>query len=165
MGDAKAQISFNTKEWIDMRRGFGFIGLLVTVILFVIVGAIAYNVGWSDGVNTHLPAVTQTGDGTTVPAYYYGQHYWGGPGFGFFGILWFLLIVFGLFWLFRLAFFGRRMWGGGGWGGGWGYGHKGGYGPGIPPGIDERMQEWHKKAHGEQGSSGTTPPPPDTRTV
>jgi|GEM_PF-904693 len=158
MGDAKAQISFNTKEWIDMRRGFGFIGLLVTVILFVIVGAIAYNVGWSDGVNTHLPAVTQ-GDG--APAYYYGPHYWGG-GFGFFGVLWFLFILLGLFWLFRLAFFGRRMWGGGGWG----YGHKGGYGPGIPPGIDERMQEWHKRVHGEQ-SSGTTPPPPppDTRTV
>jgi hypothetical protein len=151
-----------------MRRGFGFIGLLVTVIVLVIVGAIAYNVGWSDGVNTHLPAATQAADGTTVPAYYYGgPHYWGGPGFGFFGILWFLLIVFGLFWLFRLAFFGRRMWGGGGWGGGWGYGHKGGYGPGIPPGIDERMQDWHKKAHGEPGSSGSTPPPPppDTRTV
>jgi hypothetical protein len=165
MGDAKAQISFNTKEWIDMRRGFGFIGLLVTVILFVIVGAIAYNVGWSDGVNTHLPAVAQ-GDGTAVPAYYYGEH-WGG-GFGFFGIFWFLLVLFGLFWLFRLAFFGRRMWGGGGgWGGGWGYGHKGGYGPGIPPGIDERMQEWHKKAHGEPSSSGSTPPPPppDTRAV
>jgi len=141
-----------------MRRGFGFIGLLVTVILFVIVGAIAYNVGWTDGVNTHLPAVTQ-GDG--APAYYYGPHYWGG-GFGFFGVLWFLFILLGLFWLFRLAFFGRRMWGGGGWG----YGHKGGYGPGIPPGIDERMQEWHKRVHGEQ-SSGTTPPPPppDTRTV
>ena len=144
-----------------MRRGFGFVGLLVTVILLVIVGAIAYNVGWSDGVNTHLPAATQ-GDGAP---YYYGPHYWGGGGFGFFGILWFLLIVFGLFWLFRIAFFGRRMWGGG-WGykGGWGYGH----GPGIPPGIDERMQEWHKRAHGEQPPAGTAPPPPpptDTRSV
>jgi hypothetical protein len=142
-----------------MRRGFGFVGLLVTVILFVIVGAIAYNVGWSDGVNTHLPAATQ-GDGAP---YYYGPHYWGG-GFGFFGLFWFLLILFGIFWLFRIAFFGRRMWGGGGWG------YKGGFGPGhghgIPPGIDERMQEWHKRAHGEQ-PSGTTPPPPptDTRSV
>src|SRR6266516_2169268 len=92
-----------------MRRGFGLAGLLVTVILLVVVGAIAYNVGWSDGVNTHLPAATQ-GDGT--PAVYYGPHYWGG-GFGFFGILWFLLILFGIFWLFRIAcwgFFGRRMW-------------------------------------------------------
>src|SRR6266568_4502667 len=99
-----------------MRRGFGLAGLLVTGPLRVVVRAIAYNVGWSDGVNTHLPAATQ-GDGT--PAVYYGPHYWGG-GFGFFGILWFLLILFGIFWLFRIAFwgfFGRRM-----WGGGWGYG-------------------------------------------
>jgi hypothetical protein len=141
-----------------MRRGFGLIGLLVTAILLVGVGVIAYNVGYSDGVSTHLPAVT-AGDGAP---YYYGPHYWGG-GFGFFGILWFLLIVFGLFWLFRIAFFGRRM-----WGGGWGYkgGYGPGHGPGIPPGIDERMQEWHRRAHGEQPPSGTTPPPPaDTRSV
>ena len=144
-----------------MRRGFGLIGLLVTAILLVVVGAIAYNVGYSDGVSTHLPAVA-TGDGAP---YYYGPHYWGG-GFGFFGVLWFLLILFGIFWLFRIAFFGRRMWGGG-WGykGGFGYGP--GHGPGIPPGIDERMQEWHRRAHGEQPPSGTTPPPPptDTRSV
>src|SRR5439155_26368834 len=95
-----------------MRRGFGLIGLLGTVILLVIVGAIAYNVGWSEGVNTHLPAATQGG---AAPAYYYGPHFFG-AGFGIFGLFWFLLIVFGLFWLFRIAFFGRRMWGGGGWG-------------------------------------------------
>src|SRR5881275_2875038 len=88
-----------------MRRGFGLIGLLGTVILLVIVGAIAYNVGWSEGVNTHLPAATQAGG---APAYYYGPHFFG-AGFGIFGLLWFLLIVFGLFWLFRIAFFGRRM--------------------------------------------------------
>lgn len=153
-----------------MRRGFGFVGLLVTVILLIIVGAIAYNVGWSDGVNTHLPAVTQTGDGTTtVPAYYYGgPHYWGGPGFGIFGIFWFLLILFGIFWLFRLAFWGfagRRMWGGGGWGYGRGFGPGG---QGRWGSFEERAQEWHRKQHGDQPpTSGTTPPPPptDTRSV
>ena len=148
-----------------MRRGFGLVGLLATVILLVIVGAIAYNVGWSDGVNTHLPAATQ-GDG--APAYYYGPHYWGG-GFGVFGILWFLLILFGIFWLFRIAFwgfFGRRM-----WGGGWGYGRGWGYGPGMGGGyksFEERAQEWHRRQHGEQppAESGSTPPPPaDTRSV
>src|SRR5438067_9632236 len=141
-----------------MRRGFGLAGLLATVILLVIVGAIAYNIGWSEGVNTHLPAATQAGDG----AAYYGPHYWGGGfGFGLFGIFWFLLIVFGLFWLFRIAFFGRRMWGGGGWG------HKGGYGYGPGQSFEERAQEWHKRQHGEQPPSGTTPPPPptDTRSV
>ncbi len=139
-----------------MRRGFGLIALVVTTILLAIVGVIAYNVGWSDGLATHVPAGT-----AEVPPYYYGY----GPhfGFGIFGLFWFVFIVFGLFWLLRLAFFGRRHWGGG-------WGHKGGgYGYGIPPGIDERMQEWHKRAHGEQPSgSGTTPPPPpppDQRSV
>ena len=44
-----------------MRRGFGLIGALVTVIVLVVVGAIAYNIGWSEGVNTHLPAAAQGG--------------------------------------------------------------------------------------------------------
>lgn len=150
-----------------MRRGIGLVGLLATVILLVIVGAIAYNVGWSDGVNTHLPAATQ-GDG--APGNYYGPHYWGG-GFGLFGILWFLLILFGIFWLFRLAFwgfFGRRM-----WGGGWGYGRGWGYGPGRPgmgggfKNFEERAQEWHRRQHGEQPPAGseTPPTPKDVRSV
>lgn len=137
-----------------MRRGFGLIGLVMTAILLAIVGVIAYNVGWSDGLATHVP----DGAAAVPPPYYYGY----GPhwGFGIFGFFWFLFVVFVLFWLFRLAFFGRRP-----WGGGWGY--KGGRGYGMPPGIDERMQEWHKRAHGEQPSTpGTTsPPPPDQRSV
>ena len=145
-----------------MRRGFGIAGLLVTAILLVIVGVIAYNVGWSDGVNTHLPAAANSGDG--APAYYYGYGFH--PFFAGFGILWFLLILFGIFWLFRLAFWGfagRRMMGG--WGGG--YGHKGGYGRGGFGSFEERAQEWHRRQHGEQPPSGTTPPPPppDTRSV
>ena len=139
-----------------MRRGFGLIGALITVIVLVIVGAIAYNIGWSEGVNTHLPAAANQANG--APYYYgYGFH----PFFAGFGILWFLFIVFGLFWLFRIAFFGRRMWGGGGWG------HKGGYGYGPGQSFEERAQEWHKRQHGEQPPSGTTPPPPptDTRSV
>lgn len=140
-----------------MRRGFGVIGLVMTAILLVIVGVIAYNVGWSDGVSTHLPAGT-----AAVPPYYYGYgphaFGWGFGLFGLFGLFWFLFIVFGLFWLLRFAFFGRRM-----WGGGWGYGH-GGHGHGMPPAIDERMQEWHKRAHGGPPSP-PPPPPPDQRSV
>src|SRR3989441_6055108 len=131
-----------------MRRGFGLIGALITVIVLVIVGAIAYNIGWSEGVNTHLPAAANQANG--APYYYgYGFH----PFFAGFGILWFLFILFGIFFLLRLAFFGRRMWGGGG------YGRKWGYGPG-PGGFEERAREWHKREHGEQPPSGTTPPPP-----
>jgi len=118
-----------------MRRGFGFVGLLVTIILLTIVGVVAYNVGWSDGLSTHVP------QGTAVAP----------P---------FLFIVFAFFALLRFAFFGRRHWGGG-------WGSKGGYGHGMPSPIDERMQEWHKRAHGEQpsGSDATPPPPPDQRSV
>ena len=148
-----------------MRRGFGLIGLLFTTIVLVIVGAIAYNVGLSDGVAQHLPA------GTTAPGpYYYGYGPGWGAGFGFFGFLWFLFVLFIIFGVLRFLFFGRRM-----WGGGWGYGHgmgPGGHGwkggSGVPPAIEERMQEWHKRAHGEQPSSSSTPPPPpppDQRTV
>jgi hypothetical protein len=136
-----------------MRRGFGLIGLLITTILLAIVGAIAYNVGWSDGVATHLPA-----GAAAAPPYYYGY----GPhwGFGIFGFFWFLFVVFVLFGLLRFAFFGRRHFGGG-------WGSKAGHGHGIPPAIDDRMQEWHKRAHGEQPPSSATPPPPppDQRSV
>src|SRR5438270_8675036 len=143
-----------------MRRGFGLIGLLVTLIVLVIVGTVAYNIGWSEGVNTHLPAA---GTANGAP-YYYGPHF--GGGFGFLGIFWFLLILFGIFWLFRLAFWGfagRRM-----MGGGWGHGRGWGYGPGGgPQSFEERAQEWHRKQHGEQPPSGSTPPPSpaDTRSV
>jgi hypothetical protein len=142
-----------------MRRGFGLLGVVVTAILLVIVGVIAYNVGWSDGVSTHLPAATQ-GDG--APAYYYGGPHWFGAGFGLFGLFWFLLILFGIFWLFRFAFWGfgarRMMGGGGGYGPGRGYGW--GYGGHT---FEERAQEWHRKQHEEKGT--TPPPPPDTGSV
>jgi phosphotransferase system glucose/maltose/N-acetylglucosamine-specific IIC component len=136
-----------------MRRGFGIGAAILTVIVLVIVGAIAYNIGWSAGVGTHLP------DGATnvPPGYYYGYGGWH-AGFGIFGFLWFLLILFGVFWLFRLAFWGRR------WRGGW-------YGPGMGGGhhygsFEERAQEWHRRQHGEQPSgTATPPPPPDTRSV
>jgi hypothetical protein len=142
-----------SKGDIHMRRGFGLIGLVVTAILLTIVGVIAYNVGWSDGLATHVPA----GTAVAPPDYYYGY----GPhwGFGIFGFFWFLFVLFILFGLLRFAFFGRRHWGGSGWG------HKGGYG--VPPAqseLDERMHEWHKRAHGEQPPASSTPPP-DQRTV
>jgi hypothetical protein len=148
------------KGAIDMRRGFGIFGLVATAILLAIVGAIAYNIGWSDGVNTHVAA------GTAVAPVNYGYGPGWGEGFGIFGLLWFLFVLFVLFSLFRLVFFGRRMMGGG-WGRGWGHG-RGFYGHGMPSGIEERMQDWHKRAHGEQAPASpgnTPPPPPDQQTV
>jgi hypothetical protein len=135
-----------------MRRGFGFLWVALTSILLVGVGVIAYQAGWSEGAATHVV----NGVTTTVPYYYDGPHFFG---FGFFGFLFFLFL---LFVLFRIARFGRG-WGRGGWGHrGWGPGgYYGGQGGGVPPAIDEKMQEWHKRAHGEQ--TAPVPPPPDQK--
>jgi len=108
-----------------MRRGFGLLWLALTTIFLVIVGVVAYQVGWSDGAATHVA----DGAAAAVPYYYYGPHFFG---FGLFGFLFFLFL---LFVIFRIAAF--------------------------PPAIDERMQEWHKRAHGEPAPA----PPSDTKTV
>ena len=123
-----------------MRRGFGLIWLAVTLVIVAVVGVVSYQAGLA----THLPAEA------AIPPNYYEPHFFG---FGLFGVLFF---VFLLFLLFRVARFGR--WAGGGWGGGWKHS---GYGGGVPPAIEERMQEWHKHAHGEQ--TAPVPPPPDQK--
>jgi hypothetical protein len=122
-----------------MRRGFGLFWLALTLVIVAVVGVVSYQAG----VATQLPA------GAAVPSNYYEPHFFG---FGLFGLLFFTFL---LFLLFRVASFGR--WGGGGWGhGGWKHGV---YGGGVPPALEERMQEWHKRAHGEP----TPPPPSDQR--
>jgi hypothetical protein len=121
-----------------MRRGFSFLWVVLTGVIAAIVGVASYQAG----VSTQLPA------GAALPPYYYEPHFYG---FGLFGIL-FLVFIF--FLLFRILSFGRWAGSRGGWGhGGW---KQGG---GVPPAIEDRMQEWHKRAHGEQAA----PPPPDQR--
>lgn len=138
-----------------MRRGFGLIWVLVTAIVIATVGVIAYQAGWSDGFAQHAPSAA-VGTPYPYPYYYgaYGPHFFG---FGWiFGLLFFLFF---LFFLVRLARFGR-------WGGGWGHGGPGmhSHGGGVPPAIEERMKEWHQRAHGEPPApTSGTPPPPDQR--
>ena len=120
-----------------MRRCVSFLWVVLTGVIAAVVGVASYQAG----VSTQLPA------GAALPPYYYEPHFFG---FGLFGVLFFLFL---LFLLFRIASFGRRGWGGGG-----GWKHHG-YGGGVPPAIEERMQEWHKRAHGEQPAT----PPPDQR--
>lgn len=136
-----------------MRRGFGILGLVVTLFIIGVVGVIAYNIGWSDGLGQHLPAATSTAPAPGYYPYYYGY----GPhffGFGWiFGLLFFLFI----FWLLARLVFGFGRWGhmGRGWG----------YGGGWHQYRDERMREWHDRAHSGQagGESGSqSPPPPPT---
>ncbi len=147
-----------------MRRGFGIIGLVATLILLAVVGVIAYQVGWSDGLAQHVPAATDGGSTAVAPyPYYYG--WYGGPGFGhfgwIFGLLFFLFFVFIFFRIVAFGIFGGWRRGGWGYGRGWGMYGSGG-GGGIPPAIDERMRDWHRQAHGEAPAQGTpsTPPPP-----
>ena len=63
-----------------MRRGFGIIGLVLTLIVIAAVGVIAYQVGWSDGFAQHVQAATNGGT-TAVAPYPYGYGWYGGPGF------------------------------------------------------------------------------------
>jgi hypothetical protein len=71
-----------------------------------------------------------------------------GPGHGWFpfGFLLFPLLFFGLFFLFRAAFWGRR-WGGPG-------------GPHGPWGRGGAFDEWHRRQHDEGGAAGTGDEPP-----
>lgn len=144
-----------------MRRGLGFLGLLVTIVIVAVVGVIAYQAGWSDGFGQHLPAAgTAAAPGGYYPYYYGGPHFFG---FGWiFGLLFFLFFIWLLFRIAGFAMWGRRW----GYGGGWKR-HDGG-GGGMPSMFDERMREWHQRVHsGQPGSEtpsspGSPPPPPPT---
>ena len=118
----------------------GIVGVIVTLLVAAVVGVGAYQLGVAQGLATTGTAV--------VPGVYYHPFFFGG--FGFLGFLFPLLFIFVIFALLRGAFWG-------GWGhryGGWGHGPYGG-----DPGS--RLEDWHKRAHGETPSSpesGTTPP-------
>jgi hypothetical protein len=112
-----------------MRSRFAFLWVLTTAVIAGIAAYIAY----AAGVATHVTATAATG------AVYYHPVF----GFGFF--LPILLIV-----LLFLALRPRR-WGSGGWGG-----HRTG---GLPPHLEQRLQDWHRGAHGESGA-GTPPEGP-----
>jgi hypothetical protein len=137
-----------------MRRGFGFLALVVTVVIIAVVGVIAYQAGWSDGFAQHVPEAGSTAAPAAYYPYYYGPHFFG---FGWiFGLLFFLFI----FWLLARLVFGFGRWGrmgrmGPGYGGGW---HQ--Y-------RDERMKEWHDRVHSGQGgqSESQSPPPPPPTTA
>jgi hypothetical protein len=148
-----------------MRR-FGFIGLLVTVLIVGVAGTIGYNWGYSAGL-----ANTAAANGAAV---IYGPGYGWGGGFPLFGLLFGLFFLFLIFGLIR-----RAAWG---WGGGRGhyagYGHaRGGWGRGpwggsdsehtgaakdVPPFVDGMLKDWHRQAHDQPRSStaGTDAPPP-----
>lgn len=120
----------------------GIIGLLVAI------GIGSYNAGVTAGLADTGTAVAS---GATV-VYQHGPYvgHWGwGPGFGFFGFLFWILAFFLIFALLRAAIgwgrYGRRDWGE----------HHGRYN-----GPRDHFDEWHRRAHHEGpdapagGSSG-----------
>jgi hypothetical protein len=109
-----------------MRSRFAFLWVLATAVIAGIAAYIAYGAG----VATHITSTAAAGGAVYYPPFL---------GFGFFLPL--LVIV-----LLVLALRPRR------WGGGWG-GHRMG---GVPPHLEQRLQDWHRGAHGETGAA--TPP-------
>src|SRR5579859_2988672 len=108
-----------------MRRGFVWIWAAMTAVVAGLAGFFSYQAGWAAGLATKLPA-----DGVAPPYYYYGPHL-----FWFFPFLPLLFLFLILFFVFRA---GRRGWGGGhpGWR------------------MEERLQQWHRQAHGDQPPAG-----------
>jgi hypothetical protein len=96
-------------------------------VMALLVGVVAYQVGLSQGLAMTMPAVG------AVPAAYYYPHW--GYGFGFFGFLLPLFLLFLFFGAMRAAFGGGR----GGHGRGWGNGR-------------ERIEQIHRELHGEKPS-------------
>jgi len=122
--------------------GRGFFGVLAVIVMVAVlagIGITAYNAGVSEGVAEAARAAQAAGDTPAVvfPPYaglHYG-HGWGG-GFGFFGIIFWILGFFLIVGLLRAAF-GWGRWGGGGQGGP----GRGGWN------RDERIAEMHRELH------------------
>ena len=115
-------------------NGYGRYGLarvLLGTLLALVVGVVAYNLGFSQGLAQHVAA-------PPPGAYPWPAHAWG---VGFFPVLFFVLFWFLALRLVFWGFVGRRAWRyGRGCGPGYGYGYGGG---GLPPVFDE----WHRRAH------------------
>ena len=116
--------------------GRSLLGVFAAILLAIVVGVGAYDLGLSQ-------AVAQTGAAAAPAVGYYGPH-----AFGFwffpFGFLFPLLFFFLIFGLLRAAF----------WGGRWG--HRGYYGDHSHD-VPGRFEEWHQRAHGQTGTGPTDP--------
>ncbi len=132
-----------------MSRGFGFIGVLVTLVILGIAGTIGYSLGWHAGLSATAGGATST--------IVYAPWGFGFPFFGFLFTILFLFLIFGL--IRRAAWGSRRMSSGPGLGGhsGRGWDHRD-----LPPMVDATLRDWHRQAHGEPtgeqaGDDPTTP--------
>lgn len=126
--------------------------VLITILIVGALGAIGFGL-WQMGYQRGL---VETGAEVVVNTGRAIEGWWGpgwGFGFGIFGfffkILFFILII----GLIARLFFGPRRWGGPGpyWGRDW---HEGQTSP-----MEQRMTEWHDRAHGNQPNPKPGPEP------
>lgn len=124
--------------------------VVITILVLGALGALGfglYQVGYQNGL---IETGTEIVVNKVGPALHPGNWGpgWGVGGFGFFGIflkILFFLLIFGL--IARL-FFGPRRWGPGPyWGRGWDQGHE------HP--MEQRLTDWHEKAHGDESPKKT----------
>jgi hypothetical protein len=115
---------------------------LLVVAVLVGIGAGVYNAGVTAGLAEAAQSVASSGDPVVAPYWFgYGGPYWHGP--GFFGIFFWILGIFLVFALLRVAFGWGR--GGGRGPGGWGGGRR------------EMMEEMHRDLHRRDASEGQRP--------
>jgi hypothetical protein len=126
--------------------GGTFARVLATLVLIgvlVAIGVGVYNAGVSAGLATTVAAPS----GAPV-AYYPGPYVWGwGPGWGFFGIFFWILGIFLIFGLLR-AIFGWGRWSGRGYRD-WDHRPNGHGGP------QGRFEEWHRRMHESDSSAAS----------
>jgi hypothetical protein len=136
---------------------FRIVAMCVLVAALIGLGVYVYQIGVAHGLSG-TAQLTPDQIGKVVPQpgmpYYYGRHMFG---FGFFGLLMPLFLLFIVFWALR-AIFGchSRYYNGGYWGhpGWWGMHHmagKGDFHPGVPP----FFEEWHRQTHEGKSSTDT----------
>lgn len=122
-----------------MRMLTGIVLVVAVAAGLAGVGTQIYNAGVAQGIaqSGKLPSPGPGAGPYPYPFY----PYYGGPfhpfGFGFFGLLWMVLLIFLVFAVLRRAYWGGRPWGGS-------------YGRGAP----RWFEEWHRQAH-EPKTTGT----------
>ena len=122
---------------------FRVLAVVLAVVVAVGVGTAVYNAGVTAGLAEAARQAVANGDpATVVPGGYYGWgHYGPGYGFGFFGVIFWILGVFLVIGLLRAAL-GRGRWGG----------------PGGGPGRREGVEAWHRELHRRDGGHGQPSP-------
>lgn len=127
-------------NFLRVLAALALIGVLVAIGLGV------YDAGVSAGMAQQGAAVASGAPVVVYPGPYVGHWGWG-PGFGFFGIFFWILGIFLVFALIRAAFgFGRGR-GPGGWGRHYGYYDR-------PGGPEDHLEDWHRRAHETSGGAG-----------